>query len=157
MTVIQTVMTLWGAMSMAEKKELILALGEASVKDGLVSEADLAKTKAKKATKGKKSGKRMPYKPFWMKSVDGVDDTKKGMFRIEGTWVNDVQKDLAKGNMVIVGTKSPKHYYLAKRKDGATLTMDTDSGKMTVENLAKITDADRFMGVEAAITKALAA
>ena len=155
MTVIETVMTLWGAMSMAEKKELILAIGEASVKDGLVSEEDV--TSAPKAKKGKKSGKRMPYKPYWIKSVDGVDDTKKGMFRIEGEWVNDVQKDVSSGNMVIVGTKHPKHYYLAKRKDGATLTMNTDSGKMTVENLAKITDADRFMGVEAAITKALAA
>lgn len=155
MTVIETVMTLWGAMSMAEKKELILAIGEASVKDGLVSEEDVKS--APKAKKGKKSGKRMPYKPYWIKSVDGVDDTKKGMFRIEGEWVNDVQKDVASGNMVIVGTKHPKHYYLAKRKDGASLTLATDGGDMTVPHLVRVTDADRFAGVEAAITKALAA
>ena len=155
MTVIETVMTLWGAMNMAEKKELILAIGEASVKDGLVSEEDVKS--APKAKKGKKSGKRMPYKPYWMKSVDGVDDTKKGMFRIEGEWVNDVQKDVSSGNMVIVGTKHPKHYYLAKRKDGASLTLATDGGDMTVPHLVRVTDADRFAGVEAAITKALAA
>ncbi len=155
MTVIETVMTLWGAMSMAEKKELILALGEASVKDGIVSEDDVKS--APKAKKGKKSGKRMPYKPYWMKSVDGVDDTKKGMFRIEGTWVNDVQKDVSSGNMVIVGTKHPKHYYLAKRKDGASLTLATDGGDMTVPHLVLVTDADRFAGVETEITKALAA
>lgn len=155
MTVIETVMTLWGAMNMAEKKELILAIGEASVKDGLVSEEDVKS--APKAKKGKKSGKRMPYKPYWIKSVDGVDDTKKGMFRIEGEWVNDVQKDVSSGNMVIVGTKHPKHYYLAKRKDGASLTLATDGGDMTVPHLVRITDADRFAGVEAAITKALAA
>jgi hypothetical protein len=155
MTVIETVMTLWGAMSMAEKKELILAIGEASVKDGLVSEEDV--TSAPKAKKGKKSGKRMPYKPYWIKSVDGVDDTKKGMFRIEGEWVNDVQKDVSSGNMVIVGTKHPKHYYLAKRKDGASLTLATDGGDMTIPHLVRVTDADRFAGVEAAITKALAA
>ena len=155
MTVIETVMTLWGAMNMAEKKELILAIGEASVKDGLVSEEDLKS--APKAKKGKKSGKRMPYKPYWIKSVDGVDDTKKGMFRIEGEWVNDVQKDVSSGNMVIVGTKHPKHYYLAKRKDGASLTLATDGGDMTVPHLVRVTDADRFAGVEAAITKALAA
>jgi|11_taG_2_1085331.scaffolds.fasta_scaffold04806_3 hypothetical protein len=155
MTVIETVMTLWGAMSMAEKKELILAIGEASVKDGLVSEEDVKS--APKAKKGKKSGKRMPYKPYWIKSVDGVDDTKKGMFRIEGEWVNDVQKDVSSGNMVIVGTKHPKHYYLAKRKDGASLTLATDGGDMTVPHLVRVTDADRFAGVEAAITKALAA
>ncbi len=155
MTVIETVMTLWGAMSMAEKKELILALGEASVKDGLVSEEDVKS--APKAKKGKKSGKRMPYKPFWMKSVDGVDDTKKGMFRIEGTWVNDVKADVASGNMVIVGTKSPKHYYLAKRRDGAYLTLAVDGADLSVGDLELIVDADRFAGVEAAITKALAA
>lgn len=155
MTVIETVMTLWGAMSMAEKKELILAIGEASVKDGLVSEEDVKS--APKAKKGKKSGKRMPYKPFWMKSVDGVDDTKKGMFRIEGEWVNDVQKDVASGNMVIVGTKSPKHYYLAKRRDGAYLTLAVDGADLSVGDLELIVDADRFAGVEAAITKALAA
>jgi hypothetical protein len=155
MTVIETVMTLWGAMNMAEKKELILAIGEASVKDGLVSEEDVKS--APKAKKGKKSGKRMPYKPYWIKSVDGVDDTKKGMFRIEGEWVNDVQKDVSSGNMVIVGTKHPKHYYLAKRKDGASLTLATDGGDMTVPHLVRVTDADRFAGVEAAITKALAA
>lgn len=155
MTVIETVMTLWGAMNMAEKKELILAIGEASVKDGLVSEEDVKS--APKAKKGKKSGKRMPYKPYWIKSVDGVDDTKKGMFRIEGEWVNDVQKDVTSGNMVIVGTKHPKHYYLAKRKDGASLTLATDGGDMTVPHLVRITDADRFAGVEAAITKVLAA
>lgn len=155
MTVIETVMTLWGAMNMAEKKELILAIGEASVKDGLVSEEDVKS--APKAKKGKKSGKRMPYKPYWIKSVDGVDDTKKGMFRIEGEWVNDVQKDVSSGNMVIVGTKHPKHYYLAKRKDGASLTLATDGGDMTVPHLVRVTDADRFAGVEAAITKVLAA
>ena len=155
MTVIETVMTLWGAMNMAEKKELILAIGEASVKDGLVSEEDVKS--APKAKKGKKSGKRMPYKPYWIKSVDGVDDTKKGMFRIEGEWVNDVQKDVSSGNMVIVGTKHPKHYYLAKRKDGASLTLATDGGDMTVPHLVRVTDADRFAGVESAITKALAA
>ena len=155
MTVIETVMTLWGAMSMAEKKELILALGEASVKDGIVSEDDVKS--APKAKKGKKSGKRMPYKPYWIKSVDGVDDTKKGMFRIEGTWVNDVQKNVSSGNMVIVGTKHPKHYYLAKRKDGASLTLATDGGDMTVPHLVLVTDADRFVGVEKEITKALAA
>jgi hypothetical protein len=120
-----------------------------------VSEEDVKS--APKAKKGKKSGKRMPYKPYWIKSVDGVDDTKKGMFRIEGEWVNDVQKDVSSGNMVIVGTKHPKHYYLAKRKDGASLTLATDGGDMTVPHLVRVTDADRFAGVEAAITKALAA
>jgi len=152
MTVIETVMTLWGAMNMAEKKQLILAIGEASVEDGLVSVKD---TKPK--AKGKKTGKRMPYKPFWMKSVDGVDDTKKGMFRIEGGWVNDVKADVASGNMVIVGTKSPKHYYLAKRKDGAYLTLAIDGADVSVGDLELIADADRFAGVEAEITKTLAA
>ena len=152
MTVIETVMTLWGAMNMAEKKQLILAIGEASVEDGLVSVKD---TKPK--AKGKKTGKRMPYKPFWMKSVDGVDDTKKGMFRIEGGWVNDVKADVASGNMVIVGTKSPKHYYLAKRKDGAYLTLAVDGADLSVGDLELIADADRFAGVEAEITKTLAA
>ena len=152
MTVIETVMTLWRAMNMAEKKQLILAIGEASVEDGLVSVKD---TKPK--AKGKKTGKRMPYKPFWMKSVDGVDDTKKGMFRIEGGWVNDVKADVASGNMVIVGTKSPKHYYLAKRKDGAYLTLAVDGADLSVGDLELIADADRFAGVEAEITKTLAA
>jgi hypothetical protein len=152
MTVIETVMTLWRAMNMAEKKQLILAIGEASVEDGLVSVKD---TKPK--VKGKKTGKRMPYKPFWMKSVDGVDDTKKGMFRVEGTWVNDVKADVASGNMVIVGTKSPKHYYLAKRKDGAYLTLAVDGADLSVGDLELIADADRFAGVETEITKTLAA
>lgn len=152
MTVIETVMTLWRAMNMAEKKQLILAIGEASVEDGLVSVKD---TKPK--VKGKKTGKRMPYKPFWMKSVDGVDDTKKGMFRIEGGWVNDVKADVASGNMVIVGTKSPKHYYLAKRKDGAYLTLAVDGADLSVGDLELIADADRFAGVETEITKTLAA
>ena len=143
MSAIDSVMMFWDMMSTDEKKELILRIGERAMQDGIVDAKMIAGQKKRRSTK-----------PFWMKTVEGVDPSKKGMFRVEGNWVNNVQRDVAEGNMVIVGTREPRHYWVGRRVDGAK--MDIANG-LVVEDIAHVTDADSFAGIEKEIEKALAA
>lgn len=147
MSAIDNVMVFWDVMSTDEKKELILRIGEKALEEGIVNADEIKPVGGKKKRKGS-------YKPFWIKTAERIDPTKKGMFRVEGNWVNDVQRDVAEGNLVIVGTKAPKHYWVGKRQDGAN--MDLING-LAVENIAYVTDADNFSGIETALENALAA
>ena len=143
MSAIDSVMMFWDMMSTDEKKELILRIGERAMQDGIVDAKMIAGQKKRRSTK-----------PFWMKTVEGVDPSKRGMFRVEGNWVNNVQRDVAEGNMVIVGMREPRHYWVGRRVDGAK--MDIANG-LVVEDIAHVTDADSFAGIEKEIEKALAA
>jgi hypothetical protein len=68
----------------------------------------------------KKSGIR----PYWMRTAEGIDPTKKGSERIMGDWVLDVEAKCDEGELVVVGLRYPeKRYALCEVRYGARATL----------------------------------
>jgi hypothetical protein len=99
MEAVNIVMRLFKAMDEAEKKEVVLQIGNELDGSGLADKWE-AKTSAPKKKR------RGSYKPYWMKRVDGVDKRKRGMDQLAGGWVS--QKEIAElkdGTVVLLGIK----------------------------------------------------
>ena len=127
--VIDKVMTIFGAMDKEEKTELIRRIIEDNDVKSIVAETnakneDSAKNvRGSKTPKTKRKGgwKKGGKSPFYIKSITGVDDTKKGMFRAIGDFTNDYEGDLGVGEYVIIHQRDPRDeddaYILAMRQD----------------------------------------
>lgn len=150
MNAIDHVMTFWDMMSEDEKKQLILRIGEKAVQEGMVSMDDLVKGKSEKPKRRRGRSTR----EYWMKSIDGLDDSKKGVFKVVGAWVNDVQKDLCDEGLVLVGTKDSgekgpvKRYHLCKRRDGHTTRVRVASGELAIQDLCELASGESFRDIE---------
>lgn len=99
MEAVNIVMRLFKAMDEAEKKEVVLQIGNELDGSGLADKWE-AKTSAPKKKR------RGSFKPYWMKRVDGVDKSKRGMDQLAGGWVS--QKEIAElddGTPVLLGIK----------------------------------------------------
>jgi len=99
MEAVNIVMRLFKAMDEAEKKEVVLQIGNELDGSGLADKWE-AKTSAPKKKR------RGSFKPYWMKRVDGVDKSKRGMDQLAGGWVS--QKEIAElkdGQVVLLGIK----------------------------------------------------
>ena len=117
MKLIETIMELYSAMSTDEKRELITAIGKRVVDDGVLTESEMDSMVGGSTSKSKKKG-RGNFRPYWIKAVDSLDTSKKGIFAVVGGWVNDVEKDLGNGALCMIGCKNPKYYHLCERQDG---------------------------------------
>lgn len=146
MNAVEIVMQMFGAMNVEEKKRVIVELGKDE--DVRAMQASVATTPPQS---GGRSGKR-GSRPFWIKSATGIDATKKGMFRVEGDWVNDPMDEKV-GSLVIIGAKDPKMYVLATVTGMNTDKVQVDSlGKTRViEGVEEITRGDRFAHIEGAV------
>ncbi len=134
--VIEKVMTIFGAMDKGEKTELIQRIIEDDDVKKIVADNNKSDTEGVKnvmggktpKTKRKGSWKKGGRSPFYVKSITGVDDTKKGMFRAEGDFTNEYNTDLAVGEYVIVHQREPKDesdaYILAVRDDTTWVTVN---------------------------------
>jgi hypothetical protein len=139
---VQVLMKMFAAMDDAEKREVVLAIGEWAEANGYEAEV-----KAKARGKGKAKSKR----PYWMKSVNGLSDEGKGVFRIEGNWVNVVSRDLEDDQLVVVGTKDPTHYYLGRRKSGERLVVEAWGKTHEIDGVVRVTSGEKFGDIEKAI------
>jgi len=139
---VEVLMKMFAAMDDAEKREVMLAIGEWAEANGLESEV---KARGKGKVRGK--GKR----PYWMKSVSGLSDEGKGVFRIEGNWVNVVNRDLEDNQLVVVGTKDPTHYYLGRRKSGERLVVEAWGMTHEIDGVVRVTSGEKFGDIEKAI------
>ena len=129
---------LWKAMTVEEKQELIINVGEWAETDGLVPK-DAPKKKGGFRKVGKSS------KPYWIRRAKGIDKTAKGMFQVEGDWVSDVKKDCEYGDVVVVGTKGDtKKYYVCTRDDSETLRVTIEGGHVELDGVKVIRESDRF-------------
>ena len=153
MKLIETIMELYSAMSTDEKRELITAIGKRVVDDGVLTESDMDSVVGGKA-KPKKKG-RGSFRPFWIKAVDSIDASKKGIFSIVGGWVNDVEKDLGTGALCMIGCKNPKYYVLCERKDGSSVDIPVGSDTKTIDGLSVIKESVVYGDVHAEVTKRL--
>lgn len=154
MKLIETIMELYSAMSTDEKRELITAIGKRVVDDGVLTESEMDSMVGGSTSKPKKKS-RGNFRPFWIKAVDGIDPSKKGIFSIVGGWVNDVEKDLGTGALCMIGCKNPKYYYLCERKDGSSVDVTVGSDTKTIEGVSLIVDSAVYADVHAEVTKRL--
>ena len=157
MKLIETIMELYSAMSADEKRELIMAIGKRVVDDGVLTESEMETMTMKvgsSTSKPKKKG-RGSFRPFWIKAVDSIDPSKKGIFSVVGGWVNDVEKDLGTGALCMIGCKNPKYYYLCERKDGSSVDITFGSDTKTIEGVSLIVDSAVYGDVHAEVTKRL--
>jgi hypothetical protein len=154
MKLIETIMELYSAMSTDEKRELITAIGKRVVDDGVLTESEMDSMVGGSTSKPKKKG-RGNFRPYWIKAVDSLDTSKKGIFAVVGGWVNDVEKDLGNGALCMIGCKNPKYYYLCERKDGSSVEVTLGSDTKTIDGLSVIVDSAVYGDVHAEITKRL--
>ena len=154
MKLIETIMELYSAMSTDEKRELITAIGKRVVDDGVLTESEMDSMVGGSTSKPKKKG-RGNFRPYWVKAVDSIDPSKKGIFSVVGGWVNDVEKDLGTGALCMIGCKNPKYYYLCERKDGSSVDITLGSDTKTIEGVSLIVDSAVYADVHAEVTKRL--
>ena len=146
--VIDKVMTIFGAMDKEEKTELIRRIIEDGDVKSIVAETNAKPDDSTKnvmgsktpKTKRKGGWKKGGKSPFYIKSITGVDDTKKGMFRAEGDFTNDYKNDLGLGEYVIVHQRDPKDesdaYMLAVRDDRTHITVNVSGADTELVGLS---------------------
>ena len=106
MEAVNIVMRLFKAMDEDEKKEVVLQIGNELDGSGLAD-----KWEAGKSTTSPKKKRRGSYKPYWMKRVDGVDKSKRGMDQLAGGWVSQKEiPELDDGRVVLLGIKGGGSY-----------------------------------------------
>ena len=154
MKLIETIMDLYSAMSTDEKRELITAIGKRVVDDGVLTESEMDSMVGGSTSKPKKKG-RGNFRPYWIKAVDSLDTSKKGIFAVVGGWVNDVEKDLGTGALCMIGCKNPKYYHLCERKDGSSVDVTVGSDTKTIDGLSVIVESAVYADVHAEVTKRL--
>ena len=107
MEAVNILMKLFTLMGEDEKRETVKRIGNDLDKSGLADEWTVKSASAKAAPKKKRRG---AYRPFWMKSIDAIDMSKRGMDRISGGWVkaDDIPK-MPKRSKVLLGIKSGEY------------------------------------------------
>ena len=146
MNAVEIVMQMFGAMSVDEKRQVIVELGKDA--DVQAMQTEVAQTPP---SGGGRSGKR-GSRPFWIKTATSLDASKKGMFRVNGTWVQD-PNDEKVGTLVIIGAKEPKHYVLGKvtGDDTDQVTFESLGKTRVVKGVEEIARGDNFAQIEGAI------
>jgi hypothetical protein len=148
MNAVDIVMQMFGAMNVDEKRQVVLSIANDTDMAALMPVPAEATTSAPKR-KGKGG-----FKPYWMKTATGIDTTKKGMFRVEGDWCNDPNKETA-GKHVIVGIKDPKEYILCRVERGSQVAFEASGRTQIVDGLAKVSRGTSFGDIEQALAATL--
>jgi hypothetical protein len=107
MEAVNIIMKLFTLMGEDEKRETVKRIGNDLDKSGLADEWAVKSASAKAAPKKKRRG---AYRAFWMKSIDAIDLSKRGMDQISGGWVkaDDVAK-MPKKSKVLLGIKGGEY------------------------------------------------
>ena len=155
MSVVETVVGLYKAMSKSEKTDLMYELSALAVKDNLDGVADRVTASTKVSHPPKKRGFGKSKKKYWVKSVTGFDAKEKGVMQIAGTWVDDVFKDTPDNSYYIVGFRQTKHYMLC-HVDGSGKSVVENDGVTVDINGSMIFEADNFKDLCARVEKLFA-
>ena len=141
--IVKTIETMFRAMSDAERLATVAMITEVC--------KELGHTLPESSTTPKKSGlKRKPRgvssKTYWMRTAKAIDMSKKGMFQIEGEWVNNLAKDTEMGELVVLGVKGDeKEYHLVTRSTSGEFSFDDSAGnKVVIENCEHLYDTKRY-------------
>ncbi len=141
--IVQTIEKMFRAMSDAERLATVAMITEVC--------KELGHAMPESSTTPKKSGwKRKPRgvssKTYWMRSAKAIDMSKKGMFQIEGEWVNNLSTDTKMGELVVLGVKGDeKAYHLVTRSSSSSYQFkDSGSNTITIENCEHISQAKNY-------------
>lgn len=146
MKVVDTVLTIFKGMNEEEKRECITRIGEEAIAIGLIKEAIGAPGTTPTHTPRRK-GK--PFMGYWMKSIEGFDDTKKGAFRLVGNWVKNPIAEIAEGNLFVIGVKAGgKRYILARRETGKTLSFTAGEKEYSFPAAVQLFESEYWSGIE---------
>ena len=147
--VINTIETLFRAMSVPEKIATVAKITELCKELGVTAELPSEK-------KGgyKKKARGASAKPYWMRSATGVDKTAKGMFQIEGDWVNNVA-DVAEGGLIVLGVKGDeKSYHLLKSSAGDTFRFEDWSGnEVSMSGCKQLATSQKFGDIKSEVER----
>jgi hypothetical protein len=120
MEAVNIVMRLFKAMDEAEKKEVVLRIGNELDGSGLADKWE-AKTSAPKKKR------RGSFKPYWIKRVDSVNPSAKGMDKLAGGWADE--KEIVEYQYYLIGVRSdPKKYYIAVGRKGMVASVKMPDG-----------------------------
>ena len=72
--------------------------------------------------------------------------SKKGMFQIEGEWVNNLAKDCEFGQLIVLGIKGDeKQYHLLTRATAGSFSfVDSGGNTVLVEGCEEVYNTDRY-------------
>lgn len=129
MSAVEMVVSMYKAMNVEEKTDLMFELSSLAVKDGLV---DMSGTKTSKVSSGRKpkgSG-RKGYKQTWARTITGHDASMKGATRLLGDWINDVASEVPDNGYYVVAWRASKHYILCRNDGGASSVVENDGHKV---------------------------
>lgn len=104
------------------------------LKERIVKEdGDATVSFTKSAPAKKKKGGWRAVKPYWMKSLEAFDASKKGAECIVGEYFMEVRDQIGRGEKFVIGCRNePKVYYFCERSDGEELLF-MDAGKTYYE------------------------
>ena len=153
--VVKTIESMFRAMSDAERLATVAMITEVC--------KELGHALPESSTSPKKSGwKRKPRgvssKTYWMRTAKAIDMSKKGMFQIEGEWINNLAKDTEMGEIVVLGVKcDEKEYHLVTRSTAGSFTFDDSAGnKVVIENCEHLSKTKRYSDLIADVKSYLA-
>ena len=141
---VEIVMKLFRVMSDEEKRETVLEIGNVCETEGLA--AKWSTPSRASATSGAKGGKRRGRSaPYWIKRVDGIDPSAKGMDKLRGTWVRE--GEFEDGKVYLVGLRGDeKKYFVCLGSASSRLTFPIWGGKdsANVDGLLANASCDTF-------------
>lgn len=141
---VEVVMKLFRAMSAEEKRETVLEIGNVCETEGLA--AMWTTPSGASATSGAKGGKRRGRSaPYWIRRVDGIDASAKGMDKLRGAWAKE--GEFEEGEVYLVGLRGDeKKYFVCLGSASSRLTFPIWGGKdsANVDGLLANASCDTF-------------
>jgi hypothetical protein len=121
------------------------------VMDAVDSEkADWARRDAEEIPKILEAAGKYPrkktVKPYWMRTIEGLDMEKTGRERLLGDWVMDPASECDEGELVVVGLRHPeKRVALCRVRKGEVARLFTDvRPDIEIEGLTSIAETNDF-------------
>lgn len=141
---VEVVMKLFRVMSDEEKRATVLEIGSVCEAEGLT--ALWATPSGASATSGAKGGKRRGRSaPYWIRRVDGIDASAKGMDKLRGAWAKE--GEFEDGKIYLVGVRGDeKKYFVCIGSASSRLTFGIWGGKdsANVDGLLANASCDTF-------------
>lgn len=154
-TPVDVALTIVAGMGEGELCELVKRLvGLPNMTAKVLSEIYMGEEEEEEAKpKGKGKGRR--WWPFWSKVPTGIDESKKGAYRIEGEWCGIMS--LPEGTPVVVGLKGEvKEYAVGVKKSGMSSRPFLMAAHIEIEGFSPHARGEKVGHIEDTIRKLIA-
>jgi len=129
---IKSIEKMFRAMNDRERLATVSMINDVCGELGMKEKPESSTSPRVKLSGWKKRPRGASAKSYWMRSAKGIDMSKKGMFQIEGEWINNLAKDCEFGELIVLGIKGDKKkYHLLTRATAGSFSF-VDSGGNTV-------------------------